>query len=219
MNLQQRTDALLALVEQYRAARCAQLLAPAQAQADAILRGARGDARRRVHTTVTEERRRLARDVTAAQARLATERRVLAQRRAKLLLGAGWSALRAALQARWSDPAARRTWIASHLNRALSALPHGGDVCWRVLVPAGLPRDERAALLAGLSASGVTRATCDEDPSVDAGLRVVAGANVLDASLDGLLADRATLEGRLLQAVAPEAPAPHEQPAPALEPT
>ena len=214
MNLQQRTEALLALVEQYRAARCARLLAPAQAQAEAVERGARTETRRRVHTTVTEERQRLAREVTAALARLATERRAFAQRRAKLLLDAGWAALRSALKTRWTDATTRRLWIVSHLARALAALPHDGDVRWRIHVPAGLPNDERAALLATLAASGVTRATCDDDASIDAGLRVVAGANVLDASLDGLLADRATLEGRLLHAVAPD-----EERAPAMEST
>jgi hypothetical protein len=39
----------------------------------------------------------------------------------------------------------------------------------------------------------------EHDPALAAGVVVVCGHNVLDASLDGLLADRAGIEGRLLQ--------------------
>lgn len=212
MNLQQRTEALLALVEQFRATRCEQLLGPAQAQADGMLRSARNEARRRLHVTVTEERQRLAREVSAAQARLATERRAFAQQRAVRLLDAGWTALRAALLARWADPVTRRRWIESHLERASSALPHENATSWRVAVPATLSSDERETLLACLSEHGIAHATCVEDRTIAAGVRVVAGANVLDATLDGLLADRAALEGRLLQAVDAAMPAEAAQP-------
>jgi hypothetical protein len=39
----------------------------------------------------------------------------------------------------------------------------------------------------------------EHDPAIAAGFVVTCGHNVLDASLDGLLADRPALEGRLLQ--------------------
>jgi len=38
----------------------------------------------------------------------------------------------------------------------------------------------------------------EEDPGIAAGFRIIGGHNVLDATLDGLLADRTQLEGRLL---------------------
>jgi hypothetical protein len=39
------------------------------------------------------------------------------------------------------------------------------------------------------------------EPSIAAGFRVRAGHNTLDATLDGLLADRKAIEGRLLHRV------------------
>ena len=41
-------------------------------------------------------------------------------------------------------------------------------------------------------------------PGIAAGFRVVSGHNVLDATLEGLVADRTQLEGRLLHHLEPE---------------
>jgi hypothetical protein len=82
MNLEQRTAALLAVVGDYRAQRCAELLDPAHAQAHALVTTALREARRRVRTAIGEERKRLAVATAAAAVQLATERRRVTQRRA-----------------------------------------------------------------------------------------------------------------------------------------
>ena len=92
LTLEQRTAALLALVEEFRSRRCAELLDPARSQARALLHHARAEGRQRVHTTIGEARQRLASEVGAAQARLATERRLVDQRRAVLVLQQAWAA-------------------------------------------------------------------------------------------------------------------------------
>jgi vacuolar-type H+-ATPase subunit H len=195
MNLQQRTSALLQVVEAYRARRCAELLEPAGQQAREIRRGALAAARSRVHTAIEEQRKRIATELSAAEARLATQRRLLLQRRAAATLAQAWTQLRAALQARWQVPETRTRWVDSHLDRALHALSHRQ---WQIHHPRDWPVSETEAVAARLAARGIT-ARFVADPSLDAGVRVNAGNNALDATLDGLLAERAAIEGRLLQ--------------------
>ena len=218
LTLEQRTAALLALVEDYRVRRCAALIEPAREQARSILRAARAEGRRRVRTTVAELRSRLAAEVGAAQARLATERRLAEQRRALAVLREAWSELREALRRRWRDPAARALWLDSQLERALRVLPRerrraaalagpapdqpssddAADQPWQIEHAADWPASERDAFLARIAAHGMTVASTRARDDIDGGLRIRAGANVVDATIDGLLADRAAVEGRLL---------------------
>lgn len=196
MTLAERTAALITTVDQYREGRCAELLEPAVAEARTIVKGALSDARRRVTTAIDEERKRLRRDVGAVEASLATERRLVAQQRAVRQLGRAWTELRGALTKRWSDPAARRAWVDAHLARAVQCLAH--DAEWRIRHHAGWQDDERRAAAESLRTLGI-RAAFELDAALLAGFVVTCGHNVLDASLDGLLADRAGIEGRLLQ--------------------
>jgi hypothetical protein len=227
LTLEQRTAALLALVDTYRAKRCAELLDPAREQARALLRIARAEGRQRVRATIAEARQRLAGEVGAAQARLATERRLDEQRQAVRLLQQAWAALREELRRRWRDDAARRRWLDAHLARALRALPAahlaaagacaspaaeagpvaGGAAPWQVEFPADWAPDERQAFAARLAAAGVSVAAWCPREDIDGGVRVRAGNNVVDATIDGLLADRAAIEGRLLDLLRDAAPA------------
>jgi hypothetical protein len=195
MNLQQRTTALLEVVEAYRTRRCAELLEPAAQQAREIRRSALTAARSRVHTAIEEQRKRMAAEISAAEARLATERRLLVQRRAAITLAQAWTQLRATLQASWEVPETRTLWVDSNLDRALRALSH---TQWQIQHPRDWPAAEAETVAARLAARGIT-ARFIEDASIDAGVRVIAGNNALDVTLDGLLAERAVIEGRLLQ--------------------
>lgn len=196
MNLEQRTQALLAVVEEFRRRRCAELLEPADAQAREIVRGALAEARRRVRTAIEEERSRTAAELGAAEARLATERRLATQRRAMQLLTQAWDRLRAALAARWRAPDARARWVEAHLSRATQALPAGA---WTIRCAPDWPASERDAALRWLAAHGVRDVRIESDAAIAAGFRVQAGHNVLDATLEGLLADRTAIEGQLLE--------------------
>lgn len=198
MKLAERTSALIETVDRYRAERCAALLEPAIAEARALRKAALSDARRRVATAIDEERKRLRRDVGAVEASVATERRLVAQQRAVRQLGIAWIALRKALAARWSDPGRRSAWVDAHVARGVECLAH--DAEWRVRHHPAWSDEERVRVTERLAALGI-RVSFEEDTSIDAGFTVTCGHNVLDASLDGLLADRATIEGRLLQAL------------------
>lgn len=197
MKLAERTDALLAVVDDHRRKRCAALLEPAQEQAHNQLIAALDDAHRRVRTALAEERARLKSEVGAVEAALATERRLVAQRQAVHTLQRGWRLLREFLLERWLDPLQRQRWVTSQLERAADALAGRGDT-WQVAYDTHWTDSERAAVQQAFSQRGVNL-QCEPRETLVAGLVVTCGHNVLDASLDGLLADRLAIEGRLLQ--------------------
>jgi hypothetical protein len=197
MNLQQRTAALLDLVEQYQARRCTELLEPAQVEARATIRAALSEARRRVSTTIAEERKRRTLEIGAVEAALATDRRLAAQKHAVHLLTGAWRDLRARLIARWTAAPTRAQWIDTHLRRALRAVPPGAG--WQIEYHPLWTESERLREQERLTAGGVDEVRFIEAADVGSGFRIVGGHNVLDATIDGLLADRTQLEGRLLQ--------------------
>jgi hypothetical protein len=194
MSLAERTAALLAQIEAQRAQRCAALLAPAQAQAQALLGAALREARQRVRTALRAERERVDAALASAEAQLATAQRLHRQRAASALLVRGWTALRAELVARWQDPAARADWIALHT----SALPFAAGGAWIVEAPADWSAAEADALCVTLRAQGASAVQVQRRTDIAAGLRLSAGHNRVDATVDGLLADRAAIDGQLL---------------------
>jgi hypothetical protein len=64
--------------------------------------------------------------------------------------------------------------------------------------PADWPREERERLRQWLLAHGRGEAGFSPDPAVSAGVRIASGTTVLDATLEGFLADRPAVEARLL---------------------
>jgi len=195
MTLQQRTQALLDLVEQDRHARCTEVIAQAERQAAATLAQARAEARRRMREAFAEERSRASARVAAARAELQTRHRLHEQQQAAAWLAVGWQGLPPALRQRWTDAAARQQWADAALHEATRVLAPGR---WRIVHAPGWPAHEREALAAGLPAAPATTADFVEDPALAAGLRVVADGNVVDATLGGLLADREAIGARLL---------------------
>jgi hypothetical protein len=197
MNLEQRTSALLELVEQYRARRFAELLEPAQAEARQVVRAALVEARWRVHTAIVEERKRYAVEVSAVEAALATDRRLFQQRHAVQLLDTAWHDLRARLVARWDAAPTRAQWVRAYLQRALRSVPCTGGG-WCIQTHPAWSDDERARWLEQLRIDGVAQVAFETATTISAGFRVVSGNNILDATIEGLLADRTQLEGKLL---------------------
>ena len=198
MTLESRTRGLLDLVETDRARRCDAILREARARARTIVAAAHAEARARVHTAFEEERRRLETRVAAARARLTTHQRAREQRRAGDLLAAGWQRLADALCERWREPQSRQSWVASVIAEAGKALSVG---VWQIVHAPGWPHGEREALAATLAATSNASPQFVVNEAARAGLRVSAGGNVLDGTLDGLTADRADIGARLLRAL------------------
>lgn len=186
MSAASRADALLALVEDDCRRRCDAIGESARAQRSAILREAHAAARSRVRAAFADERARRDARLAAARANLETRRRIAANAFAAAQLDAGLARLPQALAARWRDEAARRAWIDEAVSRARAAL---GEGAWRIAHAPGWPARERDALAATL-ADRATTVAFDESAALVAGLRIAAQGNVVDATRDGLCADR-----------------------------
>jgi hypothetical protein len=196
MSPERHVQALLDLVAADRGRKCDAILAEARAQAGALLRQAHADASERMRRAFVEERERHDARVGAARANLQTKRRLALQRREHALLAAGAMRLPPALVRRWESAAGREPWVAAAVANARNVLPRGR---WRILHAPHWPASERDSLAAELAAVLGAAPSLVEEPGLRAGLRISADGNVIDGTLDGLLADRAEIGARLLQ--------------------
>ncbi len=197
--LEQQARALLELVETDRDRQCAQILGEARASAAALRTQAHAEARARMRAAFAEQRQRRDAAVAAAQARLATRRRLHRQQRTAALLRLAWEQLPAALAALWQQPDTRAAWVARVLASARTHLPNPARGDWRVVHAPDWPPSEQQALARTLAAEAVAAPRFEADAAIPAGLKVVAQGNVIDGTLAGLLADRAEIEARLLR--------------------
>ncbi|MFO1317947.1 MAG: hypothetical protein U1F58_20310 [Burkholderiales bacterium] len=195
MTLEARVAALLELVEADRCGRCDAIVEATRQRIDALLGEAHAAARAQMREAFAVERKRAAERIAAARAGLATRRRLYEQQRAAALLAVGMERLPAALRARWRDDAARTAWVDAVVAVAATALPRDA---WRIAHPVDWAEAERAALGARLAAELATAPAFAAERAIAAGMRIAAGGNVIDGTLAGLLADRATIGARLL---------------------
>jgi hypothetical protein len=212
VTVERQAQALLDVVDADRAQKCEAILAAAREQADAIVRQAHVDARSRLRAAFGEERERHAARVRAARANLQTRRRHASQQRAAALLAAGWVRLPDELVRRWQTEPARRSWVAAVIARARALLPSG---TWRIVHAPDWPIAERDALVADIAATLGAAPTCETATAVRAGIRAYGNGNVIDGTLEGLLADRADIGGRLLQLLELESEAANRATSPA----
>lgn len=195
MSVEAKANALLALVEADRAGRCAAIDADARARAAAIRAAAHATARTRMRDAFAEERARSDLRIEAAGAELATRRRLARQRRAMALLGVARAELSLALAARWHDDGTRAAWLATVLAAAAAALPRGA---WRIAHPVAWPPAGQQEFAREVAALAGVAPVLQPDPGIAAGVKIVAGVNVIDGTADGLLADGAAVGARLL---------------------
>ena len=192
MNRDLRVSALLATIDEFRRSRCDECAAAARTEARTLRREARAAAGTKVRAGLAEERARLETEVSRCEARLQTERRLAAQRGVSALLAEAWPLLRKALTEAWATPGLRRAWASRQIASASALLPRQR---WRIRHAPGLAEEERKSLA---QASGVSSVEWVEDGKLSAGFAIETEHNVLDATFEGLLADRPALEGRLL---------------------
>ncbi|MBD5805251.1 hypothetical protein AZOA_47010 [Azoarcus sp. Aa7] len=187
--------ALLEVVAADRDARCRAILAPAEAEAAARLAAALQATRRGLRRALAGEREALRAQVNAALAQRDAALRQRHQRLAQAAVDEGWALLASALCRRWQEPQTRQCWIAAALDVARARLPPGG---WSIRHPPGMAPAETAAMQQALAAQGVSDARCEAAAGIAAGIEIRVGDACLDATVDGLLADRAAVAGRLV---------------------
>lgn len=195
MSVQRQTQALLDLVAGDRRQKCDAILEGARAKANAFLAQAHADARGRMREAFREERERHDARVAAARANLQTRRRLALQQRAASFLAAAAMRLPDELACRWQSPGSRTAWVEAVVANAKPLLPRGA---WHVSHAPDWPISERDAKTIELAAALGVAPTCGAIASIRAGLKIGADGNVVDGTLDGLLADRAEIGARLL---------------------
>lgn len=195
MRLEDRKMALLRLVDEYRDKECRQILDAARAEAAERVARAYRKERAHLHERVVSERGRADVRIQAARAERATRERRSSERAHTELLETAWPHLRARLLARWLESAGRRAWTRRYLLQALELLPQGP---WHLRHAAHWSEPERREATRDLDSGLAVPPEFEIDDSMQAGLIVECEGAVLDASLDGLMRDRARLEARLL---------------------
>jgi hypothetical protein len=196
MNVNEPERALLDLVEAARARQCTQILGEAHSRGEALVSQAHAEARERMRQAFTEQRLLRSERIAAAQARLATLRRLHEQQRTAELLRLAWEQLPGELLALWQQPASRAGWVAHVMTSARARMPRGP---WHIVHALDWPASEQQALAQRLAAESGAAPLFAADPTISAGLKVAADGNVIDGTLGGLLADRAEFEARLLR--------------------
>lgn len=205
MSLEDRADVLIALVRDYQASECREILEAARVEARRQVADAYRRERARLHARVISERSDARARIQAVRAERDTRIRASGERANARLLELAWPLLSSALETRWRAPTTRRLWIGSAIEQARAALPPGH---WTIRHPPDWPATERGELSSLIHRDLGASPTFLADDALSGGL-VIEGQGVsLDVSLEGLLHDRRRLEARLLALMAvPE----HEQ--------
>jgi hypothetical protein len=191
-------ERMLALVEERSRAECEAVLTKAQDEARQIVAESHRNARSRVHASLSEARALMEKRMSQAEAALETARRQNRQSRDQALIAAAWPLLNPALEKRWRDDRARHLWIESLIKQALAVLPR---TQWEIACPQDYELAEREALAAQVNQAIDAMPAFVEAADIIAGLRITAGDALLDGTIEGLLADRAAIESRLLAEV------------------
>ena len=197
--LDAQVAALLQRVRDHGASKCGELQDQTQAQVRDILRDGRKQARKNVDQAVAGERSRIEQCQRRTQAALAAAERTRTAHRMQQLLETMWQKLPGALQSRWTDPQQRRSWWQAALRQALPLLSgrdwsieHGAD-----FIP-GECETWLRQFVAGRSLTGPHSVAWRIDAEIPAGIRIRAGNACLDATIAGLLNDRAEIEALFL---------------------
>ncbi len=180
-----------------RDGRCREIQTAADRRAEQLLADSRRRVRERVHRAVVEERRRRETALLDARHRIETARRKEMQAHYRDILQEAAPLLNAELERRWRDTVARRDWCATAIGEASDRLP---CVRWTVEHPADWTADDGQWLAQAFDGRGLPQPESCEDAAIPAGLRIRLGAACLDATLEGLLANRPAVEARLLAA-------------------
>lgn len=197
-----QSDALARDIEQQLKQETAAVIAAAEADSHAMLAQARATARARVREAIDGLRREGVLRLARARAQRDAEQHSEAQRQSARAVADAMPLLRDALDARWREPQARRQWIAAVVELAAKRLRRGA---WLVAHAADWSADEQKAFVEAVG--GADHISFRADKELRAGLRITADQATLDATPDGLVADKRTIAALLLDELTKGTPA------------
>lgn len=201
MNIEQREQGLMRLVDEYREGECRRLIQAAREEAAVLIARTFEREHGRLHERVVAERAGARARIQAARAERDTRERAGGERVNARLLAMAWPRLDAALMRRWEVAEGRALWVRGALANARRVLPAGS---WVVRHAPDWPQAEQRAAIEDLVSHLGSAPGMRPDERIRAGVVVDCAGAVLDASLDGILSDRPRLEARLLALLAEE---------------
>lgn len=189
-----QSEALLQELEQQTTEECRTVIATAERGADALVAQARSSARRRTHDVVEELRKEGIRRLARAKAKVETEARQRDQQFAVEVIQRAWPLLAEALAERWRDPATRSVWTDGAARCGRDQL---NAEEWIVEHPADWRESEKQSFRNSCGTGGDS-ITFVANSELAAGIKISAGEATLDATPQGLLADRSAVAALLL---------------------
>lgn len=189
---------LLGLLEESGEQQCRTLRSESQVRLADLRRKAFARARQRVSAAIAEERKRMNQAIGRVEAEVETtlRRRLLAHDQA--LVNEGRRLLAEALRRRWQDPEAREAWADALLDQAAGVVLARD---WRIKCPLDWPSAEQTRTVRRAAELHGARIEVDLSESLEAGLKLDSGGLVVDMSLEGVLMDRNSIDGALLDLV------------------
>lgn len=190
-----QVEALLEEVKRQEGRRCQEIITTAERAARSLQEETRRELHRKRRQAVADERQRRRHALLEATSRIETRAQSSAHARYEKVLDAAWSRLVTALEDRWRQPDSRRAWCEMLVAEASAALGGGS---WTVEHPADWNADDESRLVADCDARAVPAPDFIADPGIRAGVRIRLEDACVDGTLDGLLADRRSVEARIL---------------------
>lgn len=191
-----QVDTLLEVVQEYQNEQREYLFTQARQEARQIIRQAYRDARLRLHQYIFESRERMQKEIVAAKAKNHTVRKQLQHKADRLYLNQAWDMLEDKLITRWQNKEQRQRWVQKILAVAFQVILSQD---WLVEHPAGWSENEKQNLIRQArqkSSRIAVNFTVSSD--IIAGIRISAHGATVDASLQGLLANRSRIESEFL---------------------
>ena len=189
---------LLGIVVENREKRCEEIREKARQEARDIIRQAHASSRARMRRHIDALREKYRVRVASARAHNQTLLRQQHQRTDRAVLDIAWPALQQAMLALWVNPESRRQWLDAAIAGAAARLrEHGGHI-EHPLNMAEADLEWIKQQFHNNTGSQPDFAGCDD---LEAGIRIIAQGTVVDASLEGLLKQRTSIEATLIARV------------------
>lgn len=198
----QTLEYLLGVVVENREQRCTEIRESAHIQASEMIKQAHTSVRNRMHHHILLLREKYRERVSAAYARNQTLIRQHRQLADKECLAEAWPLLREALKCLWNDPVSRQKWLDAAITSAASKFLKQH---WSIEHPVNFSDEEQKRLQQDVTNIGHNTAELTACDDIAAGIRIVVEGTVFDATLNGLLQQRTTIEAMLISRIKQDA--------------
>lgn len=189
---------LLGIVVENREKRCTEVRNNAWQQAREIIRQAHTKSRARMHRHINALRDKQRQRVSSAIARNQTLLRQQHQKADRAIIDMAWPMLREAMQALWNVTASRQNWLDAVMASAADRLLQP-DI--RIEHSLNMSEQELSRIKQQWFKSNGNEPDLLGCEDIDAGIRIIAQGTVIDATLDGLLKQRTSIEALLMARV------------------